>query len=216
RAAGARELPARADARRPGSPRARGPPAGLHAHEHRRDARDARGDVPRGRRAAGRAGQPADGRADPRRPRRQNATEEEMEDDESEWQIRVADPHAPQPAWAKRKQEAEGSDQGGNKRQRTSGSPPLQSEAASEEPAQQADPPALAPQPQEAQQVARSSSPCVDPSLSLTDIAREFRFTLEEVEEYYAKCNNIARTKARFKKMREVLAALKDEDFDSD
>lgn len=50
---------------------------------------------------------------------RQHATEEEMEDDETEWQIRVGDPGAPQPAWAKRKQEAEGSDQGGNKRQRT-------------------------------------------------------------------------------------------------
>lgn len=50
---------------------------------------------------------------------RQHATEEEMEDDEAEWQIRVGDPGAPQPAWAKRKQEAEGSDQGGNKRQRT-------------------------------------------------------------------------------------------------
>lgn len=50
---------------------------------------------------------------------RQNATEEEMEDDETEWQIRVGDPSAPQPAWAKRKQEAEGSDQGANKRQRT-------------------------------------------------------------------------------------------------
>ena len=42
-----------------------------------------------------------------------------MEDDETEWQIRVGDPSAPQPAWAKRKQEAEGSDQGANKRQRT-------------------------------------------------------------------------------------------------
>lgn len=50
---------------------------------------------------------------------RQHATEEEMEDDESEWQIRVGDPGAPQPAWAKRKQEAEGSDHSGNKRQRT-------------------------------------------------------------------------------------------------
>ena len=50
---------------------------------------------------------------------RRHATEEEMEDDEGEWQIRVGDPGAPQPAWAKRKQEAEGSDQGGNKRQRT-------------------------------------------------------------------------------------------------
>lgn len=50
---------------------------------------------------------------------RRHATEEEMEDDEGEWQIRVGDPGAPQPAWAKRKQEAEGSDQGGSKRQRT-------------------------------------------------------------------------------------------------
>jgi len=146
---------------------------------------------------------------------RQHATEEEMEDDESEWQIRVGDPNAPQPTWAKRKQEAEGSDHGGNKRQRTSGSPPEQLEPAPAPPdaiVQQAASVAPAEQAQDTHQGARVDSPCVDPSLSMNDIAHEFRFTLEEVEEYYAKYQDIARTRARFRKMRDVLAALEDDD----
>ncbi|KAH9937581.1 uncharacterized protein B0H18DRAFT_971309 [Fomitopsis serialis] len=146
---------------------------------------------------------------------RQHATEEEMEDDESEWQIRVGDANAPQPAWAKRKQEAEGSDHGGSKRQRTSGSPPQQLEPGPAPPdalAQQAGSAAPAEQAQDIPEGARVDSPCVDPSLSVNDIAHEFRFTLEEVEEYYAKYQDIARTRARFRKMRDVLAALEDDD----
>lgn len=57
----------------------------------------------------------------------------------------------------------------------------------------------------------KQPSPCVDPSLSLSDIAREFRFTQEEVGEYYAKYKDVARTKARFKRMRDVLNNLEDE-----
>ena len=46
----------------------------------------------------------------------------------------------------------------------------------------------------------------------IQDTAREFRFTIEEVQEYYDKCGDAERTRNRFKKMRDVLNALKDED----
>ena len=48
--------------------------------------------------------------------------------------------------------------------------------------------------------------------MAVRDIATEFRFTLEEVQEYYDKCGDPDRTKRRFKKMRDVLNALKDDD----
>ncbi|KAI0757111.1 hypothetical protein C8Q80DRAFT_78601 [Daedaleopsis nitida] len=50
---------------------------------------------------------------------------------------------------------------------------------------------------------------------AVRDIAIEFRFTVEEVQEYYDKCGDPERTKNRFKKMRDVLNALKDDDNDS-
>ena len=55
------------------------------------------------------------------------------------------------------------------------------------------------------------AAPYVDLNLSLSDIAREFRFTQEEVDEYYAKYKDVARTRARFKRMRDVLHSLEDE-----
>ena len=42
---------------------------------------------------------------------------------------------------------------------------------------------------------------------SLRDIAKEFRFTLEEVQEYYDKCGEMGRTRARFQQMRQELQA---------
>jgi Fe-S-cluster formation regulator IscX/YfhJ len=44
------------------------------------------------------------------------------------------------------------------------------------------------------------------------DIALEYRFTVEEVQEYYDRCGAMDRTRARFKKMREILSALPDDD----
>ena len=44
------------------------------------------------------------------------------------------------------------------------------------------------------------------------DVARQFRFTTEEVKEYYDKCGDINRTSNRFRKMREVLMNLRDDD----
>ena len=44
------------------------------------------------------------------------------------------------------------------------------------------------------------------------DIARQFRFTTEEVKAYYDKCGDINRTSRRFSKMRDVLTNLPDDD----
>jgi hypothetical protein len=41
---------------------------------------------------------------------------------------------------------------------------------------------------------------------SILDIALEYRFTVEEVQEYYDRCGAMDRTRARFKKMREILS----------
>lgn len=47
----------------------------------------------------------------------------------------------------------------------------------------------------------------------IRDIAKEFRFTVEEVQEYYDKCGEMGRTRARFKKMREeLLSRFMDDD----
>ncbi|OBZ79473.1 hypothetical protein A0H81_00678 [Grifola frondosa] len=114
---------------------------------------------------------------------RQNAVEEEMEDEESDWQIREG--HAPPPPWAKRK--ADENEDGANKRQRTHDSPQVQ------------------PPPME-----QCALHVVDQAIH--DVAREFRFTVEEVQEYYDKCGDVNRTRARFRKMREALSAFEDED----
>jgi len=47
---------------------------------------------------------------------------------------------------------------------------------------------------------------------SIQDIAREFRFTVEEVQEYYDRCGAMDRTRARFKKMRDAIAMLYDDE----
>jgi hypothetical protein len=55
-----------------------------------------------------------------------------------------------------------------------------------------------------------------DTSLHVIDqavlgIAREFRFTVEEVKEYYDRCGDVDRTRNRFRRMRELLLQLPDE-----
>ena len=47
---------------------------------------------------------------------------------------------------------------------------------------------------------------------SILDIAREFRFTVDEVQEYYDRCGAMDRTRGRFKKMRDTLLALPEDD----
>ncbi|KAL1952063.1 hypothetical protein VTO73DRAFT_1212 [Trametes versicolor] len=67
----------------------------------------------------------------------------------------------------------------------------------------------------------QKTSPPEDPSTTnglhvidqaVRDIAMEFRFLIEEVKEYYDKCGDAARTRNRFRKMREVLNALPDDE----
>ena len=47
---------------------------------------------------------------------------------------------------------------------------------------------------------------------SILEIAREYRFTVDEVQEYYDRCGAMDRTRARFKKMRDTLLALPEDD----
>jgi len=42
-------------------------------------------------------------------------------------------------------------------------------------------------------------------------IADTFRFTLDEVKEYYNKCGDVPKTRNRFRRMREVLNNLADD-----
>lgn len=46
----------------------------------------------------------------------------------------------------------------------------------------------------------------------IRDIAKEFRFTVEEVQEYYDKCGEMGRTRNRFDKMRRELSKMDDSD----
>jgi hypothetical protein len=49
---------------------------------------------------------------------------------------------------------------------------------------------------------------------SIRDIAKEFRFTVEEVQEYYDKCGEMGRTRSRFERMRRELSKLADDNGD--
>jgi len=48
---------------------------------------------------------------------------------------------------------------------------------------------------------------------SLREIAKEYRFTLEEVQEFYDKCGEMGRTRQRFQLMRELLTQKFIDDF---
>ncbi|KAI9062966.1 hypothetical protein FKP32DRAFT_1592926 [Trametes sanguinea] len=47
---------------------------------------------------------------------------------------------------------------------------------------------------------------------AVQDIAKEFRFLVEEVQEYYDKCGDPERTRNRFRRVREVINALPDDE----
>ena len=118
-----------------------------------------------------------------------------MEDDENEWRIREG--HGPPPLWARRAEEEE---EPPKKKARltyvlpfslfgimlTVGFSPERGTGAN------------------------TSLHVVDQAV--LDIAKEFRFTVDEVKEYYDKCGDVNRTRNRFRRMREVFSQLPDDE----
>lgn len=49
---------------------------------------------------------------------------------------------------------------------------------------------------------------CIDQAIY--DIANEFRFTVQEVKEFYDKCGEMERTRTRFQRMRQLLNSVGD------
>ncbi len=47
----------------------------------------------------------------------------------------------------------------------------------------------------------------------IRDIAKDYRFTVEEVQEFYDKCGEMGRTRSRFQQMRAELQAKFTDDF---
>ncbi|KAI0068267.1 hypothetical protein BV25DRAFT_1875623 [Artomyces pyxidatus] len=148
---------------------------------------------------------------------RRSPAEEEMEDEEMEWEVRVG--NEPPPVWAKRKASEDLGEGGSAKQSRIdelSGphvgvSGPLMSTEPNGAPAVHNGAPILhvgaTPNP-----MSRGAPTMHVVDQSIQEIAREFRFTVEEVQEYYDRCGAMDRTRARFKKMREALSQLEDED----
>jgi len=123
---------------------------------------------------------------------RKSPAEEEMDEEESEWVVRVGD--AQPPAWGKRKASEEAEEWNRSKRARRidSGTPSQQADQSVESAE-------LTPQ----VAVAIANMHVIDQSIH--DIAKEFRFTVQEVQEYYDKCGEMGRTRNRFQKMRHEL-----------
>lgn len=46
---------------------------------------------------------------------------------------------------------------------------------------------------------------------AISDIASEYRFTVQEVKEFYDKCGEMERTRARFQKMRLILSTISED-----
>ncbi|EKM83753.1 hypothetical protein AGABI1DRAFT_117233 [Agaricus bisporus var. burnettii JB137-S8] len=132
----------------------------------------------------------------PPTPASKSQDEEEMEDnEESEWAVRVGT--ASPPTWGKRKADAL-EDKHDHKRQKTSeGMPEMMA------PIQVTRSPSV-------QTTFNTSAFAVIASMhvidqTLREIAKDFRFTLEEVQEFYDKSGDMSRTKRRFQRMRDIL-----------
>ncbi|KAJ7597193.1 hypothetical protein C8J56DRAFT_772374, partial [Mycena floridula] len=104
------------------------------------------------------------------------------DEDGSEWAIKIG--NEPPPAWAKRKEPEDPDNEPSQKRLKTS-------------------PPVLE-VPQAV--VAIPGLHLIDQTIR--DIAQDYRFTIEEVKEFYERTGDMLRTQARFRKMREALAVL--------
>lgn len=126
---------------------------------------------------------------------RRSPAEEEMDEEGHEWMVRIG--NAEPPAWAKRKASDEPEGQNGQKRARTNEPGPSTPAAPTGE---------LTPQ----TLVAIANIHVIDQGIR--DIAKEFRFTVEEVQEYYDKCGEMGRTRTRFQKMRQQLSNFEEEE----
>jgi hypothetical protein len=140
---------------------------------------------------------------------RRSPAEEEMDDtdDSGEWQVRIGD--EPAPAWAKRKVDEPGSKENVSKKLKARYQHTLSIDlcliVSCSEPVEE-----LSEDPK--QDVAfRNDSHVIDQSIR--DIAKQFRFTIEEVQEYYDKCGEMVRTRTRFQKMREELSIKFNDDI---
>ncbi|KAF8912817.1 hypothetical protein CPB84DRAFT_466280 [Gymnopilus junonius] len=123
---------------------------------------------------------------------RKSPAEEEMEDTEEspEWAVRVGD--APPPPWSSKRKAEDDANPITDKRPRFLQESLLQN--SGEHP----------PLPT-ATLLAIANLHVIDQSIR--EIARDFRFTVEEVQEYYDKCGEMGLTRMRFQRMREELAA---------
>ncbi|KAJ7042433.1 hypothetical protein C8F04DRAFT_1030050 [Mycena alexandri] len=106
--------------------------------------------------------------------------EEEMDEDGSEWAVRVG--NSPPPLWGKRRATEDPENATGAKRVK-----PNETVALTPDPE---------PQPPRDMHV-------VDQGIRA--IAAEYRFTVEEVQAYYDRCGEMGQTRARFQGMRELL-----------
>ena len=134
--------------------------------------------------------------------------EEEMEDDEAEWAVRVG--NAPPPVWAKRAGEEDGLENGVSKRQRTERVHFLIYDIEADY-ALISEGPIPAPIQPHGGPNGMQTMHLVDQSI--LNIAQEFRFTVDEVQEYYDRCGAMDRTHARFKRMREILMKMADDEL---
>ncbi|TFK41009.1 hypothetical protein BDQ12DRAFT_418735 [Crucibulum laeve] len=124
---------------------------------------------------------------------RMSPAEEEMDDNEEpDWAVKVGD--APPPPWSKRKAIDESGEVPNNPHKRARSNethPQFVSRSGQLETLSNS---AL---------MALANIHVIDQSIR--DIAKEYRFTIEEVQEYYDKCGEMGRTRSRFQRMREEL-----------
>ncbi|KAJ2928931.1 hypothetical protein H1R20_g8295, partial [Candolleomyces eurysporus] len=117
------------------------------------------------------------------------------EDEEPEWAVKVG--NAPPPAWAR--STGDGSEHNPQKRQKVNEGSETEEAAAPEQAPRAGSDPTI-----DAQAlVALASIHVIDHTL--TEIARESRFTVEEVKEFYDQCGEMEQTRNRFQEMRQFL-----------
>lgn len=129
---------------------------------------------------------------------RRSPDEEEMEDgeDNEEWQIRIG--NEPPPTWVKRKTSDDEREE-----------PPTPKRARSLDYSSGDQPRANPVSQTNSDILAQVNLHVIDQAIS--DIASEYRFTVQEVKEFYDKCGEMERTRARFQKMRLILSTISED-----